>query len=49
MSLKNSIAVIGAAETDELGVIPDKSMIQLHADAAFNALCDAGIDKSDRQ
>ncbi len=47
MSLKRSVAVIGAAETDTIGVIPDKSMIQLHAEAAYNALRDAGIDKSE--
>ena len=32
-----SVAVVGAAETTELGVIPDVSQIQLHADAALNA------------
>lgn len=47
MSLKNSVAIIGAAETDALGVIPDKSMAELHAEAAYNALRDAGIDKSE--
>ena len=31
------IAIIGAAETSRLGVIPDMSQIQLHADAALNA------------
>jgi hypothetical protein len=31
-----SIAVVGAAETTKLGVIPDMSQIQLHADAASN-------------
>src|SRR5918998_946286 len=47
MTLKNKVAIIGAAETTELGVIPDKSMTQLHADAAYNAIQDAGIDKSE--
>ena len=47
MTLKNSVAIIGAAETDSLGVIPDKSMLQLHAEAAHNALRDAGVDKSE--
>lgn len=41
------IAVVGAAETTELGVVPGKSMIQLHADAARNALADAGITIAD--
>jgi acetyl-CoA acetyltransferase len=40
-------AIVGAAETEELGVIPDKSALQLHADAAIRALADAGIDKSE--
>ena len=47
MCLKRSVAIVGAAETDTLGVIPDKSVLQLHAEAAFNALRDAGIDKSE--
>ena len=37
-----SIAIVGAAETTRLGVIPDTSQIQLHADAALNAMADAG-------
>ena len=35
---RNQVAVVGAAETTELGVIPDMSQIQLHADAALNAI-----------
>jgi acetyl-CoA acetyltransferase len=42
-----SIAVVGAAETTRLGVIPDMSQIQLHADAALNALTDAGLKPAD--
>ncbi len=42
-----SIAVVGAAETTELGVLPGISEIQLHADAALNALRDAGLKLSD--
>jgi acetyl-CoA acetyltransferase len=41
------IAVVGAAETTRLGVIPDMSQIQLHADAALNAMADAGLKPSD--
>ena len=37
---ETSVAVVGAAETTELGVIPDMSQIQLHADAALNAMAD---------
>ena len=43
----NAVAVVGAAETTELGVIPDMSQIQLHADAALNAIADAGLKLSD--
>jgi acetyl-CoA acetyltransferase len=42
-----SIAVVGAAETTKLGRIPDVSVIGLHADAALNALADAGLKPSD--
>src|SRR3954449_8072697 len=44
---RNSVAVVGAAETTELGVIANVSQIQLHADAALNALADAGLKLSD--
>ena len=44
---RKSIAVVGAAETTELGLIPDLSQIQLHADAALNAMADAGLKPSD--
>jgi acetyl-CoA acetyltransferase len=40
-----SAAIVGAAETDIVGIQPEKSAIQLHAEAAFNALADAGITK----
>ena len=42
-----SIAVVGAAETTKLGKIPDLSVIGLHADAALNAMADAGLKPSD--
>ena len=42
-----SVAIVGAAETTELGVIPGLSQIQLHADAALNALKDAGLSPKD--
>ena len=47
MLKKNQIAVVGAAETTRLGVIPDMSNIQLHADCALNAMADAGLKPSD--
>lgn len=42
-----SVAIVGAAETTKMGVIPDMSVIQLHADAALNAMADAGLKPSD--
>ncbi len=42
-----SVAIVGAAETTELGKIPGMSQLQLHADAAFNTLADAGLSVGD--
>src|SRR5882672_9448702 len=42
-----SIAIVGAAETTEMGRIPGLSQIGLHADAALNAMKDAGLKPSD--
>ena len=42
-----TVAIVGAAETTELGKIPNLSQIQLHADAALNTLADAGLAAKD--
>lgn len=42
-----SVAIVGAAETTELGLIPSMSQIQLHADAALNAMVDCGLTAKD--
>src|SRR6185312_9022201 len=42
-----TIAVVGAAETTQMGRIPDQSVIGLHADAALNAMADAGLKPGD--
>jgi acetyl-CoA acetyltransferase len=42
-----SVAIVGAAETTELGTIPNTSQLELHCDAALNALADAGLKPSD--
>lgn len=47
MSIKGRIAIVGAAETTELGRIPQLSALGLHADAAVNAIRDCGIDKAE--
>lgn len=41
------IVVVGAAETEQLGVIPDMSELDLRADAAHRALADAGLTMAD--
>jgi acetyl-CoA acetyltransferase len=44
---QKSVAVVGAAETTQLGRIPDLSALGLHADAALNAMADAGLKPND--
>ena len=41
------IAIVGVAESDEMGTVPNKSSLQHHGEAAYNALEDAGISKKD--
>jgi acetyl-CoA acetyltransferase len=40
-----SVAIVGAAETDRLGKLPDHSAIQLHTEAALNTLANCGIGR----
>ncbi|MDQ6524894.1 thiolase [Nocardioides sp. LHD-245] len=47
MSLRGAIAIVGAAESTDLGKIPDKSALELHVDAALNALADCGLTPAD--
>ena len=47
MTAPGGAAIVGAAETTELGVIPHLSEIGLAADAALNALADAGLRPGD--
>jgi acetyl-CoA acetyltransferase len=42
-----NVAIVGAAETSGLGVLPEMSMVQLHAEAARSALADAGLSIGD--
>jgi len=46
-STDRDIAIVGVAESDVMGTTPDKSALQHHAEAAFNALEDAGLSKND--
>ncbi|WP_236019968.1 thiolase C-terminal domain-containing protein [Sabulicella rubraurantiaca] len=47
MIAPGSVAIVGAAETTELGIVPHLSEIGLAADAALNALADAGLKPAD--
>ena len=39
--LSRSVAIVGVAESDEVGKIENKSNLQFHAEAAYNAIKDA--------
>jgi acetyl-CoA acetyltransferase len=41
------VAIVGAAETTELGTIPTLTPLGLHVDAALNALADCGLAPGD--
>ena len=45
--LRGKAAIVGASESDEIGVVPHKSALTLHAEAARNALNDAGLSVAD--
>lgn len=44
---QRDIAIVGVAESDIMGTVPNKSSLQHHAEAGHNALADAGLSKSD--
>lgn len=41
--MATGVAIVGAAEADEIGIVPGKNAMQMHAEAAANALAHAGI------
>ena len=45
--MSGSVAIVGAAESDEIGRVENKSSLQHHAESAYNALEDAGLKMSD--
>jgi acetyl-CoA acetyltransferase len=45
--LRGRAAIVGVGESDELGKLPHTSSLQLHMEAAHNALADAGLRKGD--
>jgi acetyl-CoA acetyltransferase len=47
MSRKQGIVIAGAAETNAVGKLPDYSTLQLHVEAAVNAVADAGLTMRD--
>ena len=46
-ALSGKAEIAGVAESDQIGRVPDKSPLALHAEAARNALADAGLKLSD--
>jgi acetyl-CoA acetyltransferase len=44
---RGAIAIVGAAESDQVGRLPGKSALALHAEGARNALADAGLTAKD--
>ena len=45
--MSTGVAIVGAAEADEIGVLPHKTAVQLHAEAASNALAHANLSLRD--
>jgi acetyl-CoA acetyltransferase len=46
-SPRGAVAIVGVAESDEMGRLPHKSSLQLHMEATANALADAGLKSTD--
>lgn len=45
--LSGKAAIVGVAESDQIGRVPDKPALMLHAEAARSALAEAGLTKDD--
>jgi acetyl-CoA acetyltransferase len=45
--LSNSVCIVGVDESDEIGVLPQKSQLTLHLEAMTNAVRDAGLRLKD--
>ena len=45
--LSNAACIVGVDESDEIGTLPGKSQLTLHAEAIHNAVRDAGLRVSD--
>jgi acetyl-CoA acetyltransferase len=46
-NLSKTAAIVGVAESDEIGIVPNKSALMMHMEAARNALADAGLTIDD--
>jgi acetyl-CoA acetyltransferase len=46
-AISGKTAIVGVAESDQIGKVPDKPAIMLHAEAARSALAEAGLTKDD--
>ena len=42
-NISGNTSIVGVAESDQIGKVPEKSPLALHAEAASNALNDAGL------
>lgn len=47
MTVRGKAAIVGAAESTRIGVVPDMSALELHAESARLALADAGLTLAD--
>jgi acetyl-CoA acetyltransferase len=47
VSVRGATAIVGAAETSRIGVVPDVSALEMHAESARLAIADAGMTLSD--
>jgi acetyl-CoA acetyltransferase len=47
VTLNRTVTLVGVDESDEIGICPGKTALQLHAEGAKNALRDAGLELSD--
>ena len=46
-ALSNAACIVGVDESDEIGILPQKSQLALHLEAVTNAVKDAGLKVSD--
>jgi acetyl-CoA acetyltransferase len=45
--LSNAACIVGVDESDEIGIVPGKSMLSLHLEGIHNAIADAGLSVRD--